>query len=257
MLNQFSRSELLLGRGGIEALGRVRVAVFGLGGVGAYAAEALVRTGVGAIELIDDDAVCLTNLNRQLTALRSTIGRQKTEVMRERLLDINPQCGVTAHNCFFDAATAPRFDFAAYDYVLDAIDTVSSKLLLAALCSACGTPLIACMGAGNKLDPSRFEVADIYETSVCPLARVMRRELRKRNIPALKVVYSKEEPLQPLEDGKNSCKYHCVCPPGVKRNCAVRRQVPGSVAFVPAAAGLVLAGEAIKDMITKPKNAEG
>ncbi|MDR3313629.1 MAG: tRNA threonylcarbamoyladenosine dehydratase [Oscillospiraceae bacterium] len=248
MLNQFSRSELLLGRAGLERLATARVIVFGIGGVGAFAAEALGRSGVGAIDLVDDDVVCLTNLNRQLIALRSTVGKSKVETMRDRLLDINPNCAVTLHPCFFDASTAGQFDFSQYDYVLDAIDTVSAKLLLIECCRAAEVPVISCMGAGNKLDATAFEVADIYETSVCPLAKVMRHELRKRGVPSLKVVYSKEPPLTPLEDMKNSCKYHCVCPPGTKRNCTIRRQVPGSVAFVPSVAGFILAGEAIKHL---------
>jgi tRNA A37 threonylcarbamoyladenosine dehydratase len=247
MVNEFSRSELLLGREGLARLGAARVIIFGMGGVGSFAAEALVRSGVGAIDLVDDDVVCLTNLNRQLIALRSTVGKSKVEVMRERMLDINPRCAVTVRPCFFDASTADQFDFTAYHYVVDTIDTVSAKLLLVELCHRAGTPIISCMGAGNKLDPTQFEVADIYATSVCPLARVMRRELRKRGVPQLKVVFSKEPPAAPLEDMKNSCKYHCVCPPGTKRDCTIRRQIPGSVAFVPSVAGLILAGEVIKD----------
>jgi tRNA A37 threonylcarbamoyladenosine dehydratase len=246
MLNQFSRSELLLGREGLERLAGARVAVFGVGGVGSYAAEALARGGTGAIDLIDDDVVCLTNLNRQLVALRSTVGQNKTEVMAARIADINPACRVQCHACFFDASTAGRFDFSQYDYVLDAIDTVSAKLLLIELCHAAGTPVLSCMGTGNKLDPTRLELADIYETSICPLARVMRGELRKRGVAALRVLYSKEPALAPLEDIKNSCRLHCVCPPGSKRNCTARRQVPGSVSFVPGAAGLIMAGEAVK-----------
>ncbi|MDR2753966.1 MAG: tRNA threonylcarbamoyladenosine dehydratase [Oscillospiraceae bacterium] len=248
MLNQFSRSKLLLGDDGLTKLAAARVAVFGIGGVGSYAAEALARAGVGALDLVDDDVVCLTNINRQLIALRSTVGKSKVETMAARIADINPRCTVTCHAVFFDAKSAGQFDWADYDYVLDAIDTVSAKLLLVELCHAAGTRLVSCMGTGNKLDPTRFEIADIYDTSVCPLCRVMRNELRKRGIPALKVLYSKEPPLVPLEDMANSCKHHCVCPPGTQRNCTLRRQVPGSVSFVPSVAGLVLAGEIVKKL---------
>jgi tRNA A37 threonylcarbamoyladenosine dehydratase len=249
MLNQFSRTELLLGAEGLARLKAARVAVFGLGGVGSYAAEALVRSGVGAVELVDDDRVCLTNLNRQLCATRSTVGQLKVEAMRARLLDINPDAEVAAHAVFFMPQTADRFDFARYSYVVDAVDTVTAKLALAERCRAAGVPVISCMGAGNKLDPTRFEVADIFATSVCPLAKVMRKELRARGIPALKVVYSKEPPVEPEEDLRNSCKTHCVCPPGTVRKCTVRHQVPGSVAFVPPVAGLILAGEVVKDLV--------
>ncbi|MDR0531209.1 MAG: tRNA threonylcarbamoyladenosine dehydratase [Oscillospiraceae bacterium] len=248
MLSQHSRTELLLGRQGLELLQRSRVAVFGLGGVGSYAVEALVRAGVGAVDLVDDDVVCLTNLNRQLIALRSTVGQSKAEAMAARVADINPDCRVTKHPVFFDAATADQFDFSVYSYVVDAIDTVSAKLLLIQLCAQKNTPILSCMGTGNKLDPTRLELADIYQTSICPLARVMRRELRRLGIPCLRVLYSKEPPLIPLEDMRNSCKYHCVCPPGTKRNCTIRRQVPGSVSFVPPVAGMILAGEVVKQL---------
>ncbi|MDR3052200.1 MAG: tRNA threonylcarbamoyladenosine dehydratase [Oscillospiraceae bacterium] len=249
MPHPFSRTELLLGKAAMARLATARVAVFGLGGVGACAAEALARSGVGALDVVDDDVVCLTNLNRQLIATRSTVGHPKTDVMRERLLDINPTLRVTARPCFFNRDTADTFDFAAYAYVVDAIDTVSAKLLLVEMARAAGTPIISCMGAGNKLDPTRLQVADIAKTSVCPLARVMRQELKKRGIRHLKVVYSQEPPITPLtEDGENSCKNSCVCPPGTKRTCAIRRQVPGSVAFVPPVAGLILAAEVVKDI---------
>ncbi len=253
MPDEFSRTELLLGPEAMETLRGARVAVFGLGGVGSWAAEALARSGVGALDLVDDDRVCLTNINRQLIATRKTVGRLKTEVMRERVLDINPRCQVTVHACFYGPDTADAFPLASYGYIVDAIDTVSSKLLLVERAAACGVPIISCMGAGNKLDPTRVEVADIYQTSVCPLAKVMRHELRARGVGALKVVYSKEPPLRPLEDGAADCREHCICPPDTKRNCAARRQVPGSVAFVPPTAGLILAGEVIKDLI-RPKN---
>ncbi|MDR1734411.1 MAG: tRNA threonylcarbamoyladenosine dehydratase [Oscillospiraceae bacterium] len=248
MLDQFARTQLLLGAEGLQRLKEARVIVFGIGGVGAFAAEALVRSGIGAIDLVDDDKLCLTNLNRQLIATRKTVGSVKVNVMRDRLLEINPQCTVTAHETFYNADTADRFDMTVYSYVLDAIDTVSAKLLLIERCQAAGTPIISCMGAGNKLDPTRFTIADIYETSVCPLAKVMRNELRKRGIQKLKVVYSQEPPLKPIEDDSVSCKHHCVCPPGTQRNCSIRRQVPGSIAFVPSVAGLIQAGEVIKDI---------
>lgn len=248
MLNSFSRTELLLGKAAMETLKQAAVAVFGIGGVGAFAVEALVRSGVGRIALFDDDCVCLTNINRQLIATRKTVGHKKVEVMRERILDINPQCIVEANECFYAAANAAEYDLTRYSYIIDAIDTVSSKLTLIENAYAAGVPIISSMGAGNKLDPTRFEVADIYQTSVCPLARVMRRELRARNIPALKVVYSKEEVITPIQDESISCKSNCICPPDTKRKCTIRRQVPGSVAFVPSVAGLILAGEVIKDI---------
>jgi len=248
MLNQFSRMELLFGKEAMEKLAAARVAVFGVGGVGSYAAEALARGGIGAIDIIDDDVVCLTNLNRQLLALHSTIGKPKVEVLKERLLDINPKLVVTVHKCFFLPETADQFDFSAYSYVIDAVDTVAAKLALVECANKAGVPIISCMGAGNKLDPTKFEVDDIYNTSVCPLAKVMRYELRKRGIKRLKVVYSKEKALEPLEDMSSSCKTNCVCPPGTKRKCTIRRQVPGSVSFVPPVAGFILAGEVIKDI---------
>ncbi len=251
MLNEFSRAQILLGKDAMEALSRARVAIFGIGGVGSFAAEAVARAGVGAIDVFDDDKVCLTNINRQLIALHSTIGKQKVEVMRERILDINPRCEVTAHACFYSAETADSIDLSVYDYIIDAIDTVSCKLVLIERANAANVPIISCMGAGNKLDPTRMEVADIYKTSVCPLARVMRKELKARKIPKLKVVYSREEAIKPEEDMSISCKTSCVCPPGTKRKCTVRRQVPGSVSFVPPVAGYILAGEAVKDIVAR------
>ena len=248
MLNQFSRTELLLGKDAMERLAASRVAVFGIGGVGGYVCEALVRSGVGAIDLVDDDRVCLTNLNRQLIATRKTVGRLKTEVMQERLQEINPNVKVQLHTCFFLPENADSFSFADYDYVVDAVDTVSAKLALVEQCAKTHTPIISCMGAGNKLDPTAFRVADIYKTRVDPLARVMRRELKKRGIRKLKVVYSEEQPLRPIEDMTISCRAHCICPPGTKRHCTDRRDIPGSTAFVPSVAGLILAGEVVKDL---------
>ena len=247
MLNQFSRTQLLLGPEAMEHLAGCRVAVFGIGGVGGYVVEALVRSGVGALDLIDDDKVCLTNLNRQLHATRSTVGQYKVDVAEQRIRDINPDCRVTTYKTFFLPETQDRFDFTQYDYVVDAIDTVKGKLALVEKANAAGTPIICAMGAGNKLDPTAFRVADIYKTSVCPLARVMRSECRKRGIRKLKVVYSTETPVRPLEDPSISCRKHCICPPDT-RKCTVRRDIPGSTAFMPAAAGLIIAGEVIKDL---------
>ena len=248
MLNQFSRTQLLLGKERMRKLADSRVAVFGIGGVGGYAVEALARSGVGALDLIDDDRVCLTNLNRQLHATRKTIGRYKVDAAEERILEINPECCVTTHKAFISPETANQFDFAQYDYIIDAIDTVTGKIELVLRAMAHGVPIISSMGAGNKTDPTAFEVADIYSTSVCPLARVMRRELRKRSVPALKVVYSREPPMTPLDDMTISCRTNCICPPGTARKCTQRRQVPGSTAFVPSVVGLIIAGEAVKEL---------
>ena len=248
MLTQFSRTELLLGKEAMDRLKNVRVAVFGIGGVGGYVCEALVRTGVGYFDLIDDDKVCLTNLNRQIIATRKTVGKYKTEVMKERMLEINPDVKVEIHDCFFLPENAKDFPFEEYDYIVDAVDTVTAKLEIIMRAKECNVPVISCMGAGNKLDPTQFEVADIYKTSVCPLARVMRRELKKRGVKKLKVVYSKEQPTRPIEDMSISCRSHCVCPPGTVHKCTERRDIPGSIAFVPSVAGLILAGEVIKDL---------
>ena len=237
MLDQFSRTELLLGRAGMERLAQARVAVFGLGGVGGYAVEALVRSGVGALDLVDSDRVSLTNLNRQILATRRTLGQYKADAAQTRALEINPEAAVRTWKVFYGLDTAGAFDFTLYDYVIDAIDTVTGKLALIQQAREAGTPIISCMGAGNKLDPSAFRVADIYETSVCPLARVMRRELKRRGVRRLKVVYSQEPPMEP-----EGALY--------EESLAgeVRRQGPGSAAFVPAAAGLILAGEVIRDL---------
>ncbi|MCY1713462.1 tRNA threonylcarbamoyladenosine dehydratase [Caproiciproducens galactitolivorans] len=249
MLNEFSRSELLFGAAAMQKLQEAAVAVFGVGGVGSYTVEALARGGIGRIALFDDDKVCLTNINRQMIATRKTIGKPKVEVMRDRILDINPNAQVEIYPMFYTAENADTVDLSGFSYIVDAIDTISSKLVLIEKAKAAGVPIISCMGAGNKLDPTKFEVADIYQTSVCPLARVMRTELRKRKVDSLKVVYSKEPALTPLADEANSCKNHCVCPPGTKRKCSVRRQIPGSNSFVPPVAGMILAGEVIKDLI--------
>ena len=248
MLNQFSRTQLLLGKEAMEKLQRSRVAVFGIGGVGGYVCEALVRSGVGAFDLIDDDKVCLTNLNRQIIATRKTVGKYKADVMKERMQEINPDVEVNVHRCFFLPENAEDFPFEKYDYVVDAVDTVTAKLEIVMQAKKKRVPVISCMGAGNKLDASAFRVADIYKTKMCPLAKVMRRELKKRGVKELKVVYSEEKPTRPLEDMSISCRSHCICPPGAKHNCTERRDIPGSVAFVPPVAGLIIAGEVVKDL---------
>lgn len=225
-----------------------RVAVFGIGGVGGYVVEALARSGVGALDLIDDDKVCLTNLNRQLLATRKTVGKYKVDMAQERVHEINPDCEVRVYKTFFLPETQDQFDFTEYDYVVDAIDTVTGKLAIIEKAKEAGVPVISSMGAGNKVNASLFEVADIYETSICPLAKVMRRECRKRGIDSLKVVYSKEVPIRPLEDMSISCRQHCICPPGTVRKCTERRDIPGSTAFVPSVVGLIIAGEVINDL---------
>ena len=248
MLNQFSRTQLLLGQEGMEKLFQARVAVFGIGGVGGYTVEALARSGVGTLDLIDDDRICLTNLNRQIFATRKTVGQYKVDIAQQRILEINPKAVVHTYKTFYAPQTAELFDFTQYDYVVDAIDTVTGKLELVEQAEKAGVPIISSMGAGNKMDPTAFEVADIYETSVCPLARVMRRELKRRGIRKLKVVYSKEPPMTPIDDMSISCRTNCICPPGTARKCTQRRQVPGSNAFVPSVVGLIIAGEVVKDL---------
>ena len=249
MLTQFSRTELLCGKEAMDKLAGSKVAVFGIGGVGGYVCEALVRSGVGAFDLIDDDKVCLTNLNRQIIATRSTVGKYKTDVMRDRMLDINPNVEVEVHKCFFLPENADDFPWDSYDYVVDAVDTVTAKIALVMKCKEKNIPIISSMGAGNKLDGSQFKVADIYKTKVCPLAKVMRRELKKRGVKKLKVVYSEEIPTRPIEDMAISCRNNCICPPGAEHKCTERRDIPGSVAFVPSVAGLIIAGEVAKDLI--------
>ena len=248
MLNQFSRTQLLFGHEGMERLYHAQVAVFGIGGVGGYTVEALARSGVGTLDLIDDDRVCLTNVNRQIFATRKTVGQYKVDVAEQRIREINPDAVVYTYKTFYTPETAAQFDFTQYDYIVDAIDTVTGKLELVEQARRAQVPIISCMGAGNKVDPTAFEVADIFETSVCPLARVMRQELKKRGIRHLKVVYSKEPALTPIEDLSISCRAHCICPPGTARKCTQRRQVPGSNAFVPSVAGLIIAGEVVKDL---------
>ena len=237
MLTQFSRTELLFGKEAMDKLAGSKVAVFGIGGVGGYVCEALVRSGVGAFDLIDDDKVCLTNLNRQIIATRSTVG--------------NPNVEVEVHKCFFLPENADDFPWDSYDYVVDAVDTVTAKIALVMKCKEKNIPIISSMGAGNKLDGSQFKVADIYKTKVCPLAKVMRRELKKRGVKKLKVVYSEEIPTRPIEDMAISCRNNCICPPGAEHKCTERRDIPGSVAFVPSVAGLIIAGEVAKDLIRR------
>lgn len=234
MWQQFSRTEILFGPEAMEKLARARVAVFGIGGVGGYVVEALARSGIGALDLIDHDEICLTNLNRQIIATHSTLGQYKVDVMKERVLDINPECKVLTHRCFYLPENAQEFDFHQYDYVVDAVDTVTAKIGLVMQAEEAGTPIISSMGAGNKLNPEQFEIADIYKTSVCPLAKVMRRELKKRGISKLKVVYSKEKPVKPHGEMEVSEQ---------------RRSIPGSNAFVPSVAGLILASKVIKDIL--------
>ncbi len=234
MTEQFSRTEMLIGSAALEKLQNSKAAVFGIGGVGGFAAEALARAGIGHFELIDNDVVSITNLNRQIIALHSTIGRPKTEVMAERIKDINPEADVSVRNCFFLPENADEFDFSSYDYVVDAVDTVTAKLAIISQAKKAGVPVISSMGTGNKLSPAMLEVSDISKTSVCPLAKVMRYELKKRGIKDVKVVYSKENPIKPRFEASDSGE---------------RRAVPGSVSFVPSAAGLIIASEVIKDLI--------
>ena len=247
MLNQFSRSELLMGKAGVKQLKQKKIAVFGIGGVGGFVVEALARSGVGAFCLIDHDTISLTNLNRQIIATMQTVGKYKTDVMKERILSINPQADVAVKTEFFLADSDAAF-LNDCDYIVDAIDTVTGKIALVMNAKAAKTPIICSMGAGNKVDPTAFEVTDLYKTSVCPLAKVMRNELKKRGVRRLKVVYSKELPITPVDDMAISCRTHCICPPGTERKCTQRRQVPGSNAFVPSVAGLIIAGEVIKDL---------
>lgn len=248
MLNQFSRTELIIGKENIEKLHNAKVAIFGIGGVGSFVVEGLVRAGVENFILVDDDKVCLTNLNRQIIATRKTIGKQKVEVAKERILEINPNAQVEIYQEFF-MPDSPEILDNTVDYVVDTVDTVTAKIELVVRANKLNIPIISSMGTGNKLDPTRFEVTDIYKTSICPLAKVMRKELRARNIKNLKVVYSKEEPIKPEETSEASCKTNCICPPGTKRKCTIRNQVPGSISFVPSVAGLIIASEVVKDII--------
>ena len=250
MPNQFTRTELLLGKDAVDKLANSRVAVFGIGGVGGYVVEALVRSGVGEIDIIDDDKVCLTNINRQIVATHTTIGRYKVDVMAEKIADINPKAIVHVYKTFYIPETADQFDFTNYDYVVDAIDTVTGKIGLVMQAQAVNTPIISSMGAGNKLDPTAFEVADLFQTSVCPLAKVMRKELSKRGVTSLKVVYSKEKPLTPIVDESDEVASEETLTDTARQGSS-RRQTPGSVSFVPSVVGLIIAGEVIKGLINK------
>lgn len=247
LLHALSRTELIIGSENLNKLRESTVAVFGMGGVGSYTAEALVRSGIGKLIIVDDDTICLTNINRQLHATTKTVGKPKVEIMKERLLEINPKSEIIAFKMFYENKSSDILLSNDYDYVVDAIDTVSAKIDLVLKCKEMHIPIISCMGAANKVDPTKFMVADIYNTSICPLAKVMRYELRKRGVSSLKVVYSKEKPIKPLIDVE-TCKNSCICTNKV-RTCAKRRQIPGSVSFVPPVAGFILAGEVIKDLI--------
>lgn len=237
MLNQFSRTEILIGEKSLLKLNKSRVIVFGIGGVGGHVVEALVRSGIGEIDIVDNDTVSITNINRQLIATWSSVGKDKVDVMEERIKDINPDIVVNKHKCFYLPETKEQFDFSKYDYVVDAVDTVAAKIDIIVQAQSVGTPVISSMGAGNKLNPAAFEVADIYKTSVCPLAKVMRRELKKRDVKKLKVVYSREEPITPIVDDE------------IKNENEKKRTTPGSIAFVPSVVGLIIASEVIKDLI--------
>lgn len=255
MSNQFARTELLLGKNAMEKLEKSRVAVFGIGGVGGYVCEALARSGVGHIDLIDHDRISMTNINRQIIATHSTIGKYKVEVMKERILEINPAADVRIYKCFFLPENADEFPFAEYDYIVDAVDTVTAKIGLVMAAEEKNISIISSMGAGNKLDASQFQVADIYQTKVCPLAKVMRRELKKRNIEKLKVVYSEEIPVVPILCADLDSDLCTECQetdpePSMEEPFTKKRTVPGSVAFVPSVAGLIIAGEVIKDLVT-------
>ena len=249
MLHQFSRTELLIGKEGLEKLHRSKVAIFGIGGVGSFVAEGLVRSGVGHFVLIDDDLICLTNLNRQIHAVRKTVGKPKIGAMKARMLEIYPEADIETIQTFYLPDHADELIREDYDYIVDTVDTVTAKIDLVVQAQKRGIPIISCMGAGNKLDPTRFRVADVYKTTMDPLAKVMRRELRQRGIDSLKVVFSDEPPIEPVVTDDNSCAKHCICPKGTRRTCTIRHQIPGSISFVPPVAGLIMAGEVVKDLI--------
>jgi len=248
MLHAFSRTQMLLGESGLDRLKNSKVAIFGIGGVGSFAAEGLARSGVGNFVLIDDDSICLTNINRQIHALTQTVGESKVEAMKERIISINPQANVETHMELYNAKSADRLLLASYDYVIDAIDMVTSKIDLIVRCKAQGIPIISCMGTGNKLNPLMLELTDIHKTSVCPLAKVMRTQLKARGVKDLLVVYSKEQPIKPEFTPETDCKSGCVCV-SKDRTCAVRHQVPGSVSFVPSVAGLIIAAEVVRSLV--------
>ncbi len=251
MLHAFSRFEMLVGREAMKKLERSKVAVFGVGGVGSFVVEGLVRSGVGKFVLVDDDFICLTNSNRQLHATRKTIGRPKVDVMKERILDINPKAVVETHQLFYLPETAEYLFDGDIDYIVDAIDTVTAKVDLVLKARRKGIPIICSMGTGNKFDPTKLEITDISKTSVDPLARVMRKELRDRGVTSLKVLFSIEKPSETLENEQTSCREGCVCPNNTERKCTDRRSIPGSTAFVPPVAGLIIAGEVVRDIISR------
>ncbi len=251
MQNQFSRTQLLLGKPAIDTLKGSRVAVFGVGGVGGYVVEVLARSGVGAIDVVDDDRVCLTNVNRQILATLSTVGKHKVDIAEARIHDINPRCIVRKYQTFYLPSNADQFDFSHYDYVVDCIDTVTAKLDLIYRCHDMNIPLLSCMGAAYKLDATAFTVTDIFKTINDPLAKVIRKKLRKTHIKHLKVVYSPEEPLESIDQPEISCRFHCICPNKDMRKCTDRHTIPSSNAWVPATAGLIAGGEVVKDLIAK------
>ena len=251
MQNQFSRTRLLLGKPAMETLAASRVAVFGIGGVGGYVTEVLARSGVGTLDIFDDDRVCMTNINRQIYALLSTIGKYKVDVAEQRIHDINRKCVVNKYQMFYLPSNADEIDLSVYDYVVDCIDTVSAKLELIRRCHRLDVPIISCMGAANKLDATAFRIADINKTQMDPLAKVIRKKLRKEGIPHLKVVYSEEEPYEPFDDEEISCRFHCICPNKDMRKCTERRTIPASNAFVPATMGLITGGEVVKDLVNR------
>jgi tRNA A37 threonylcarbamoyladenosine dehydratase len=248
-MDWYSRTELLIGKDGVDKLNNSKIAIFGIGGVGAYAAEALCRAGVGNLVLVDYDDICLTNLNRQIHATRKTVGKSKVDMMKERLLEINPKINVIIFKELYNEETAERLLTSDLDYVVDAIDMVTSKLDLITRSQQMKIPVISCMGAGNKFDPTKIEISDIYKTSMCPLARVIRQELRKKGVKKLKVVYSREEPVTPIETEKN-CKNNCICSNKDLAKCTHRRQIPGSISFVPSAFGLALASAVVRDLLS-------
>ncbi|MPW25699.1 tRNA threonylcarbamoyladenosine dehydratase [Alkalibaculum sp. M08DMB] len=249
MLHEFSRTELIIGKENMEKLRNSKVAIFGVGGVGSFVVEGLVRSGIGKFVLIDDDSICLTNLNRQLHATKKTIGKPKVDAMKDRILEINPKAEIATYQEFYLPGQGEKLIFDDYDYIVDAIDTVTGKLDLVVNAKNRNIKIISSMGAGNKLDPTAFEVSDIYNTSVCPLAKVMRRELKRREISSLKVVYSKEIPIKPTGNEDASCAVGCICPSGTTRKCTTKHQIPGSISFVPSVVGLIIAGEVVKDLI--------
>ena len=249
MQNQFSRTQLLLGKPAIDTLNGSRVAVFGVGGVGGYVVEVLARSGVGALDIIDDDRVCLTNVNRQILATISSVGRHKVDVAEERIHDINPRCHVRKYQTFYLPSNSAEFDFSRYDYVVDCIDTVTAKLDLIKRCHELNIPIISCMGAAYKLDATQLQVTDIWKTINDPLAKVIRKKLRKTGIKHLKVVYSPELPIESIDQPDISCRYHCICPAKDMRACTERHTIPSSNAWVPATAGLICGGEVVKDLV--------